>query len=63
MNSYSVRVQVVVWYEVVVQARSSDDAIANAESMKPGYIQSSGSQVEADTGLADPESVKPQDEV
>jgi hypothetical protein len=59
MNSYSVRVQVVVWYEVVVQARSRDDAIMNAEGLQPTFIQSSGVQVEAETGLADPDSVTP----
>jgi hypothetical protein len=59
MNSYSVRVQVVIWYEVVVQARSPDDVIAHAESLKPTHIQSAGKQVQAETGLADPDTVKP----
>ena len=59
MNSYSVRVQVVIWYEVVVQARSRNDAIAHAEGLQPAHIQSAGAPVEAETGLADPESVRP----
>jgi hypothetical protein len=57
MNNYSVRVQVVVWYEVAVKARTRDDAITNAEGLQPDYIQSVGIAVEAETGLADPESV------
>jgi hypothetical protein len=59
MNSYSVRVQVVVWYEVIVKARSPDDVIACAEGLKPTHIQSAGKPVQAETGLADPDSVKP----
>jgi len=59
MNTYSVRVQVVVWYEIVVQARSHNDVVAHAEGMKPIHIQSAGTPVQAETGLADPESVKP----
>jgi hypothetical protein len=58
MNNYSVRVQVVLWYEVVVQARSRNDAVAHAEGLKPAHIQASGESLEAETGLADPESVR-----
>ena len=57
MNSYSVRVQVVLWYEVKVQARNRNDAISHAENLPPAHIQSAGEPVEAETGLADPESV------
>lgn len=58
MNNYSVRIQVILWYEVVVQARSRDDAVARAESLDPAHIQASGESLEAETGLADPESVR-----
>ena len=57
MNSYNVRVQVVLWYEVKVQARNRNDAISHAENLSPVDIQSAGEPVEAETGLADPESV------
>jgi len=57
MNSYSVRVQVVVWYQVVVQARNRNDAILHAEGLQPAHIQSAGEAVQSETGLADPESV------
>jgi len=57
MNSYSVRVQVVIWYEVKVQARNRNDAISRAENLPPAHIQSAGQAVELETGLADPESV------
>ncbi len=58
MNNYRVRVQVVVWYEIIVQARSRNDAIANAEGLQPADIQAAGEPVETETGLADPESVR-----
>jgi hypothetical protein len=58
MDNYSVRVQVVVWYEVAVKARTRNDAISKAEGLQPDYIQSVGIAVEAETGLADPESVR-----
>ena len=58
MNNYNVRVQVVVWYQVVVPARNRNDAIAHAEGLAPEHIQSAGEVVEATTGLADPESVR-----
>ncbi len=58
MNSYSVRVQVVLWYEVKVQARNRNDAISHAENLSPAHIQSAGEPVESETGLADPESVR-----
>jgi len=59
MNSYRVRVQVVTWFEVVVQGRSRDEAIASAEGLAPLHIQSTGSLVATETGLADPASVQP----
>jgi hypothetical protein len=58
MHNYRVRVQIVTWYEVVVQARSPNDAIAHAEGLQAAHIQSTGEPVEAQTGLADPESVE-----
>jgi hypothetical protein len=58
MNNFRVRVQVVIWYEVVVEARSRNDAIALAEGLQPTHIQSAGEPLEAETGLADPESVR-----
>jgi hypothetical protein len=58
MNNYRVRVQVVTWYEVAVHARSRNDAVAYAEDLQPAQIQSAGDPVEAQTGLADPESVR-----
>jgi len=51
-------VQVVVWYEGAVKARSRDHAIANAEGVQSEYIQSVGVAVAGETGLADPESVR-----
>ena len=57
MNNYRVRVQVISWYEITVQARSHEDAITNAEGLKPAHIQATGVAVEAQTGLADPVSV------
>jgi hypothetical protein len=58
VKNYSVRVQVVVWYEVLVQAPTRNDAIANVEALRPDYIQSTGAARETETGLADPESVR-----
>jgi hypothetical protein len=57
MNSYRIRVQVVTWYELIVQGNSRDEAIAIAEGLGPMLIQSTGTLVETETGLADPASV------
>jgi hypothetical protein len=58
MGRYRVRVQLVQWYEVIVSARSPEDAITKAESLTPARIQARGKRVEAETGLADPDSLE-----
>lgn len=58
MSRYLVRVQLVKWFEIAVNATSPDDAVARAESLRPAQIDARGKQVHAETGLADPEATK-----
>jgi len=58
MSRYRVRIQLVKWYEIVVNAPSPEDAIAKAEGMRPLQIQKRGKSVAAETGLADPDSAE-----
>ena len=58
MSRYLVRVQLVKWFEIVVNAPSPEDALARAESLRPTQIDARGKQVYAETGLADPEATK-----
>jgi hypothetical protein len=56
MSRYVVRVQLVKWFEIVVNARSPEEALVRAETLKPARICARGKPVHAETGLADPES-------
>ena len=58
MSRYSVRVQLITWYEVAVIAPSPIDAQARAETLGPAAIQARGKLVRQETGLADPFSLK-----
>jgi hypothetical protein len=59
MSRYSVRVQLITWYEIAVNAQSPSDAHARAETLQPDAIRARGKQVSQVTGLADPFSLKP----
>ena len=58
MTQYRLKIQVVTWYELIVPAASRDEAVAKAETMRPAQIEARGTQVELETGLANPESVE-----
>jgi len=58
MTQYRVKIQVVTWYELIVQAGSRDEAIAKAESTRPAQIEARGTRIDLETGLANPESVE-----
>jgi hypothetical protein len=59
MSRYLVRVQLVSWYEIVVNASSPEDAPAHAEALRPAQIRTRGKQLREETGLADPEFHQP----
>jgi hypothetical protein len=59
MSQYLVRVQLITWYEIVIEAPSPEDAFAKAEVLPPERIRTQGKHIRTDTGLADPESAKP----
>jgi hypothetical protein len=58
MSQYAVRVQLVLWFEIVVDASSCEEAIAKAENLRPHQICTKGKKLRAETGLADPDSAK-----
>ena len=58
MSQYAVRVQLVIWFEIVVEASSGEKAIAKAENLRPDQICTRGKKLRAETGLADPDSAK-----
>jgi hypothetical protein len=58
MSRYSVRVQLVKWFEIVVNAPSPEDAVTRAEGLRPDQIKARGKPLSAETGLADPESTQ-----
>jgi hypothetical protein len=58
MNHYRVRVQLLRWYEIIVSADSSNEAIEKAEALSPRQIQTRGKQLRIETGLADSSSVE-----
>lgn len=58
MSRYVVRVQLVKWFEIVVNAQSPTEALGRAETLRPARICARGKEVHAETGLADPESLR-----
>jgi hypothetical protein len=58
MSQYAVRVQMVLWFEIVVDASSLEEAIAKAENLPPHQICTKGKKLKTETGLADPDSAK-----
>jgi len=58
MSRYSVRVQLVKWFEIVVNAASPNEAINRAENLRPEQIKARGKAISAETGLADPDSAQ-----
>jgi hypothetical protein len=62
MSRYVVRVQLVKWFEIVVNAESPKEALDRAETLKPARICERGKELYAETGLADPESLRLVDE-
>jgi hypothetical protein len=59
MSRYRVRVQLITWYEIAVNAQSAGDAYARAETLRPNAIRTRGKQISEVTGLADPFSLQP----
>ena len=57
MGKYLVRVQLVEWFEITVDAPSAEDAFGEAEAMLPRQIRARGKQFNEETGLADPHHV------
>ena len=58
MARYRLRLQLIHWYELIVPADSSRDAVAKAEALSPRQITSRGKCVQTEPGLADPASVE-----
>ncbi len=58
MARYRLRVQLIHWYELMVLADSSEDAVTKAEALSPRQIVSRGKCVQTEPGLADPGSVE-----
>jgi hypothetical protein len=58
MSQYAVRVQLVLWFEIVVDASSAEEAIDKAENLPPYQICTKGKKLKTETGLADPDSAK-----
>jgi hypothetical protein len=58
MSRYSVKVQLVKWFEIVVNAPTPEDAVTRAEGLRPDQIKARGKRLHAETGLADPDSTK-----
>jgi hypothetical protein len=58
MSRYSVKVQLVKWFEIVVNAPSRDVAVTRAEALRPDQIKARGRRLHAETGLADPDSTR-----
>jgi hypothetical protein len=47
---YRLRVQLIHWYELIVPADSSRDAVAKAEALSPRQITSRGKCVQTEPG-------------
>ena len=58
MAHYRIRVQLINWYEVVVQADAAEEASSNVEALSPRQIMARGKVVRTETGLADPASLE-----
>ena len=58
MSHYAVRVQLVLSFEMVVDASSAEEAIDKAENLPPYQICTKGKKLKTETGLADPDSAK-----
>ena len=58
MARYRLRVQLIHWYELIVPADSSEEAVAKAEALSSRQITSRGKRVQTEPGLADPASVE-----
>jgi hypothetical protein len=58
MSQHAVRVQLVLWFEIVVDASSPKEAIDKAENLRPHQICTKGKKLRAETGLADPDSAE-----
>ena len=58
MARYRLRLQLIHWYELIVRADSSEEAVAEAEALSPRQITSGGKCVQTEPGLADPASVE-----
>jgi hypothetical protein len=59
MSRYRVRVLLIEWYEVALDAGSLKQAIAEAEQLPPSMIRKRGKYLSTITGLADSVSVTP----
>ena len=57
MSRYRLRVQLIEWYEVALDAGSLNQAIAEAEQLPPSAIRKRGKYLSTTTGLADSVSV------
>jgi hypothetical protein len=56
MARYRIRVQLIHWYELTVQADSPQEASNKVEALSPRQIMARGKVVRSETGLADPAS-------
>jgi hypothetical protein len=58
MARYRIRVQLIHWYELTVQADSPEEASSRVDALSPRQIMARGKVVRIETGLADPRSLE-----
>ena len=58
MARYHIRIQLIHWYELTVQADSPEEASSKAEALSPRQIIARGKGIRTETGLADRGSAK-----
>jgi hypothetical protein len=58
MARYRIRVQLIHWYALTVQADSPEEASSKVETLSPRQIMARGKVVRTETGLADPASLE-----
>jgi hypothetical protein len=58
MARYRIRVQLIHWYELTVQADSPEEASSKVEALSPRQIMTRGKAVRSETGLSDRASLE-----
>jgi hypothetical protein len=58
MARYRIRVQLIRWYELTMQADSPEETSSKVEALSPRQIMARGKVVRTETGLSDPASLE-----